>query len=395
LDMAVFPEDKKIPLDVLINIWVEAHDLDAEEAFAILIELSEKNLVTLVKDARTGDIYSSYYEIHVTQHDVLRDLALHLSNQGSVNQRRRISMPKREEKLPKEWERNADQPFHAQIVSLHTGKMKEKDWISMHFPKAEVLILSFSSDEYFLPPFITNMPKLRALIIINQGASHATLHNLSVFTHMQNLRSLWLESICVPQLPKSTRSLDQMHKLSLILCKMDKNSDPSVVDLPWVFPNLIDLTIDHCINLTQLPNSICWLRSLKTLSVTNCHSLLELPSDLGMLDSLQILRLYACPKLKSLPTGISQLVWLKYLSISQCLNLVGLPEGIGRLMRLEKIDMRECSHICNLPKSVSSLESLRHVVCDEDISWMWKDLQMPKLHIQVAEECFSLDWLTE
>lgn len=52
LDLGCFPEDKKIPLDVLINMWVEIHDLDKEEAFAILVELSDKNLLTLVKDAR-------------------------------------------------------------------------------------------------------------------------------------------------------------------------------------------------------------------------------------------------------------------------------------------------------------------------------------------------------
>ena len=52
LDLASFPEDKKIPLDVLINMWVEVHDLEEEDAFAILIELSDKHLLTLVKDAQ-------------------------------------------------------------------------------------------------------------------------------------------------------------------------------------------------------------------------------------------------------------------------------------------------------------------------------------------------------
>lgn len=55
------------------------------------------------------------------QHDVLRDLALHLSNSGNINHRKRLFMPRREASLPKEWERNSDQPFNAQIVSLHTG----------------------------------------------------------------------------------------------------------------------------------------------------------------------------------------------------------------------------------------------------------------------------------
>lgn len=52
LDLGAFPEDKKIPLDILINMWVEIHDIDEEEAFAILVELSNKNLLTLVKDER-------------------------------------------------------------------------------------------------------------------------------------------------------------------------------------------------------------------------------------------------------------------------------------------------------------------------------------------------------
>lgn len=52
LDLGSFPEDKKIPLDVLINMWMEIHDLDEEDAFAILVELSNKSLLTLVKDAR-------------------------------------------------------------------------------------------------------------------------------------------------------------------------------------------------------------------------------------------------------------------------------------------------------------------------------------------------------
>lgn len=52
LDLCSFPEDKKIPLDVLINMWVEIHDIDEKDAFAIVVELSNKNLLTLVKEAR-------------------------------------------------------------------------------------------------------------------------------------------------------------------------------------------------------------------------------------------------------------------------------------------------------------------------------------------------------
>nr|DAD46839.1 TPA_asm: hypothetical protein HUJ06_016776 [Nelumbo nucifera] len=127
LDLGSFPEDKKIPVNVLINMWEEIRDIDEAEIFAILIELSEKYLITLVKDGRAGDIYSSYFETSVTQHDVLRDLSLHLSNYNSLNERKRLLMPRREEGLPKEWKRNRDKPFEAQIVSII--QVKWERWI--------------------------------------------------------------------------------------------------------------------------------------------------------------------------------------------------------------------------------------------------------------------------
>ncbi|XP_022768827.1 probable disease resistance protein At4g33300 [Durio zibethinus] len=397
LDLGSFPEDMKIPLDVLINMWVEIHDIEEEEAFAILTELSDKNLVTLVKDARAGDAYCSNYEICVTQHDVLRDLALHLSNRGEVNERKRILMPRRDRELPRDWERNSDQPFKARIVSVHTGEMREMDWFRMEFPKAEVLILNFSSYEYFLPPFIDDMPRLRALIVINHGTTEATLQNFSVFTNLANLRSLWLEKVSVPQLSNATVPLRNLRKISMVLCKVNNSFDPSVLDLPHIFPRLSEVIIDHCDDLIKLPLSICKVNSLQSLSITNCHRLCELPTDLGMMKKLQILRLYACPELKMLPPSIGELTGLKCLDISQCVNLRYLPREICKLASLEKIDMSECLQIVNLPTSsaLSNLKSLRRVICDDEISGHWRNVEkdMPHLHVQVAEKCYSLDWL--
>ncbi|KAG8049109.1 hypothetical protein GUJ93_ZPchr0009g2468 [Zizania palustris] len=220
LDLGCFPEDKKIPLDVLINIWMEIHDIDEPEAFAILVELSNKNLLTLVNDAqnKAGDLYSSYHDFSVTQHDVLRDLALHMSGRDALNNRRRLVMPRREESLPRDWQRNKDTPFEAQIVSIHTGEMKESDWFQMSFPKAEVLILNFASAVYCLPPFIATMHNLKALVMINYGTVSATFDNLSAFTMLNDLRSLWLEKITLPPLPETTIPLKNLRKISLVLC---------------------------------------------------------------------------------------------------------------------------------------------------------------------------------
>ncbi|KAJ0748778.1 putative powdery mildew resistance protein, RPW8 [Helianthus annuus] len=397
LDLGSFPEDKKIPLDVLVNVWTELHDIDEEEAFAILLELSTKNLVTLVNDSRAGDKYGSYCDISVSQHDVLRDLAIHMSNVGSVNQRKRLVMARRENGVPKEWERDTEKPFLARIVSVHTGEMREMDWLQMEFPKAEVLILNFDSTDYSLPPFIANMPKLKALVLINYSTKTAELHNLSVLGTLTNLRSLWFEKVTVPQLSKKTiLPLENLRKISLLLCKINLQ-DESERDLSRLFPRLTELTMDHCIEMTILPSSICQVKTLKSLSITNCESLEELPFDLGKLIFLQILRLNACPKLKTLPVGIKNLVWLEHIDISQCVNLHCLNEEIGDCLSLKEIDMHECQQIRRLPKSVMGLRSLRRVVCDEEVSWQWKELEpeLPGLFVQVAEQRFDLDWLTE
>ncbi|CAN6338760.1 unnamed protein product [Urochloa humidicola] len=399
LDLGCFPEDKKIPLDVLINIWMEVHDLDEPDAFAILVELSNKNLLTLVNDAqnKAGDLYSSYHDYSVMQHDVLRDLALHMSGRDSLNKRRRLVMPRREETLPRDWERNKDTPFEAQIVSIHTGEMKESDWFQMSFPKAEVLILNFASSVYYLPPFIATMQNLKALVLINYGTTSATLDNLSAFTTLSGLRSLWLEKITLPPLPKTTIPLKNLRKISLVLCELNNSLRGSTMDLSMTFPRLSNLTIDHCIDLKELPSSICEIISLETISISNCHDLTELPYELGKLHCLSILRVYACPALWRLPPSVCSLKRLKYLDISQCINLTDLPEELGHLTNLEKIDMRECSRLRSLPRSSSSLKSLGHVVCDEETALLWREAEqvIPDLRVQVAEECYNLDWLVD
>ncbi|XP_047046333.1 putative disease resistance protein At5g47280 [Lolium rigidum] len=399
LDLGCFPEDKKIPLDVLINIWMEIHDLEEPDAFAILMELSNKNLLTLVNDAqnKAGDLYSNYHDYSVTQHDVLRDLALHMSGRDSLNKRGRLVMPRREESLPRDWQRNKDTPFEAQIVSIHTGEMKESDWFQMSFPKAEVLILNFASSVYYLPPFIATMQNLKALVLINYGTTSAALDNLSAFTMLSDLRSLWLEKITLPPLPKSTIPLKSLRKISLVLCELNNSLRGSTIDLSMTFPCLSNLTIDHCVDLKQLPPSICEISSLDSISISNCHDLTELPYELGKLHCLSILRVYACPALWKLPPSVCSLKRLKYLDISQCINLTDLPEELGHLTNLEKIDMRECSRLRSLPRSSSSLKSLGHVVCDEETAMLWREAEqvIPDLRVQVAEECYNLDWLAD
>jgi hypothetical protein len=275
------------------------------------------------------------------------------------------------------------------------GEMKERDWYELEFPKAEVLIINFTSKGYFLPPFIDRMPNLRALIVINYSASYASLHNVSVFNNLANLRSLWLEKVSIPQFGGII--MENLGKLFIVLCKINNNLEGKDVNLSQIFPSLSELTLDHCEDVTNLPSSICKIQSLQNLSLTNCHNLAQLPIELGLLSSLEILRLYACPELKTLPPSVCNMIRLKYIDISQCVNLSCFPEEIGKLVSLEKIDMRECSMIKNVPKSAISLKSLRLVICDEEVFGIWQDVEKakPNVHVQVSEQYFDLEFLRE
>lgn len=270
------------------------------------------------------------------------------------------------------------------------------DWFDMDLPKAEVLILNFSSDNYVLPPFISKMVKLRVLVIINNRMSHARLHGFSIFANLSELRSLWLERVHVPELSSSTIPLKYLHKMHLIFCKVNNSFDQTTFDISHIFPSLADLTIDHCDDLVELNSNISGITSLKSLNITNCPRIIELPENLSNLQTLERLRLYACTELISLPDDICELPCLRYVDISHCVSLSSFPDNIGKLRALEKIDMRECG-LLGLPSSVNALASLRQVICDEGILSMWEEVKkvVPELCIEVAVKVYTVDWLDD
>ncbi|GLJ30695.1 hypothetical protein SUGI_0608150 [Cryptomeria japonica] len=400
LDLGIFPEDRKNSVAALLDLWVYVHELDWEAAYRNLTELNSRNLLSLVNSPMDhfGNMCGSSFELFI-QHDVLRDLALNLTrNEEPINMRRRLIMPRRENFVPRIWKRYADSPFNAEIVSLHTGMMNKEDWCHMNFPRTEALVLNFSASEYCLPPFLQTMHKLKVLVIVNYNSKRATLEGLSVLSSLSQLKSLRLERMIVPPLHNYCQSWEKLEKLSLSLCDGSEIMKWMQTSLCFNLPNLVELTIDHCSNLEELPACICNMTSLQKLSVTNCHDLYKLSDDLGKLSSLQMLRLYACPCLEELPYSICKLKHLKFLDISLCEYMQQLPDEFGQLSSLKVLDMRECSHVKKIPKSANGLKSLVRVICDEKIGRQWtaiKASSIPRLHVEVAEEHFHLDWLED
>ena len=207
--------------------------------------------------------------------------------------------------------------------------MEEKDWCQTDFPNAKALILSFSTSEYFISPFMESMPKLKVLMIVNHNYKRATLKGISVFSSLNRLKVVQLERVIVPPLQEYCQSWKKLEKLSFILCEGFGNMSRLHLGLHLYFPHLSEITIDHCSNLEELPVTVCNMPSLQRLSITNCHDLLKLSYDIGNLSSLQMLRLYACLSLEKLPYSICNLQQLQLLDISLCGCIKKFPDELG------------------------------------------------------------------
>uniref|UniRef100_A0A0C9QPM7 TSA: Wollemia nobilis Ref_Wollemi_Transcript_14554_2441 transcribed RNA sequence n=1 Tax=Wollemia nobilis TaxID=56998 RepID=A0A0C9QPM7_9CONI len=399
LDLGCFPEDRKISADALLDIWVYVRKLEWQDAFNILLKLASRNLLNFSSISRnTAEFsYGIASELFFSQHDVMRDLALYLGHKDSLIHRKRLIMPRKENSLPGEWELLKDKALPAQVVSIHTGPMDETQWFEMNLPETEALVLLFSGSEYFLPPFLKSMKKLKFLMVYNYGSTRAIVNGLDCLSSITQLKSVLLEKLIAPPVLRQSKSLQNLTKLSVSLGEGFGNlSTWKDTQLTLKLPSVQNFNLDHCNDLEELPPAICHMPSARMWSITNCHQVEKLPNELGNLMSLRMLRLSALPNLKELPPSIGKFRQLEYLDISLCELLRELPEEIGQLKQLREIDMRECSHLSKLPKSVCGMTSLRHVICDEKIGNQWlqvKGSSMPELGIEIVEPQFSLNWL--
>jgi len=402
LDLGAFPKGRKFSVESLLDIWVYVREMEWTDAFEVLLELASRNLLNLQGYPGSGAInYSIASELSFSQHDVMRDLALHLASQDGIISPKRLFMPSKEDKIPTEWLNTLkDQSSRAQFVSIHTGAMQEQDWCQIDFPEVEALALFFAANQYCLPRFLRSMPKLKVLIVYNYSSMRAIISGLPRFPSPVQIRSVLLNKLIVPSLLyENCRSWERLEKLSVCLCEGLGNITLMDMDLePLNFPNIMEINIDHCSDLGELPAKLSDLTSLQRLSVTNCHLIQNLPDDIGRLKSLRLLRLSACPSLSRLPTSICKLGKLEYLDISLCRCLQDLPTEFDQLSNLETLDMRECSGLKKLP-TVKQRSLKRVIISDSEKEYeAWLSIKASTVHnltIDVVPETFSLAWLDD
>ncbi|ONH96593.1 hypothetical protein PRUPE_7G139100 [Prunus persica] len=394
IDLGVFPQDQIIPVTALLDMWAESYE-GAEDFMSIanLYELTTRNLATLVV-TRNEDADGYYSEHFAIQHGMLRSLSIHESHQDPIGQRLIIDI--RGDKLPTWWKENKHKTKKARLVSISTDGLHSPKWHNMHLPKAEVLVLNFQTANYVLPKFVKRMSKLKVLIVTNYGFLQADLSNFKLLGFLPALKRIRLERISIPSISKSAMQLKCLQNISLFMCSIGQAFSNCPSQILEAFPNLVELNIDYCNDLVELPAKLCELFHLKKLSITNCHKLSALPEEIGKLVNLEVLRLRSSTELERLPGSIKNLKKLSFLDIFNCLSIKKLPEEIGEMSGLRKINMGQCSRLQELPQSVLKLKELREVICDEETENLWGEpfkSSLININITVAKEQHNLNWL--
>ncbi|KAL2333610.1 hypothetical protein Fmac_014823 [Flemingia macrophylla] len=405
MDLALFPEDQRIPVTALVDMWAELYGLDNDgiEAMAIINKLDSMNLANvLVTRKNTSDTDSYYYNNHfIILHDVLRDLAIYQNNKEQGEQRKRLmnNMNGNEHEL---WLGEKEQGMMARLLSkIFTWCAEQKPqqipartlsitidetcssyWSNMKTTQAKVLILNLRTNEYFLPEFLKEMSKLKVLVVTNYGFHLSEMKIFELLGSSSRLKRIRLERIFVPCFV----TLKSLKKLSLYMCSTRQAFENGNMLISVAFPNLKDLNIDYCKDMVRLPMGLCDITTLKSVSITNCHKLSAIPQEIGKLENLELLRLSSCTDLEVIPDSIGRLSNLRHLDISNCISLPNLPGEFGNLCNLRNLYMTSCAR-CELPPSVVNLKNLTKVMCDEETAVSWESFKpfLPNLKIDSPE----------
>ncbi|PRQ55608.1 putative powdery mildew resistance protein, RPW8 [Rosa chinensis] len=388
MDLGSFPENQRIPVAALIEIWAVLYKLEDAPSISNLYELTNQSLANHIFTMKEKIDVNGYYSEHfVTQHYLLRQLAIYETGQDPVEHRKRMIIDICGNNLPKWLKEHKDQPVKARLLSISTDNNFTENWHNMQLPEVEVLILNFHTKAYALPGFVKTMDKLKVLIVTNYGSEPAELRQFHLLDKLSDLKTIRLQNISLASISKNSLALKSLQKISLSRCSMAKAFSARRIQISDAFPNLVEINIDCCNDLEKSLDKFCSLTSLKKLSITNCD-LSMLSEEIGELKDLELLRLRSCRDLHKLPDSIRKLKMLDVLDISDCLSLRTLPEDIGEMKSLRKLDVRQCNGLEKLPQSILNLKQLEEVLCDEVTENLWEPF-LAKLSIKVTKEDIS------
>ncbi|KAM3206938.1 hypothetical protein ACQJBY_062235 [Aegilops geniculata] len=150
-------------------------------------------------------------------------------------------------------------------------------------------------------------------------------------------------------------------------------------------PDISDLHIKGCHDLTSSPEVTPALQSLKSLTLEFSDQS-KVPEWVGELTYLQQLVINVHLKLEKLPDNMRQLKHLQSLTLDTCCSLRHLPLWLGELTSLKRLQILRCFAITTLPNSIQELRNLRELeirYCPNLEQWCEAEENKTKLaHIQ-------------
>ncbi|KAK8471528.1 hypothetical protein PHAVU_003G247651 [Phaseolus vulgaris] len=383
-DLSLFPEAQKIRAATLVDIWAEQSDEDDDTAMENIYELVKRNVADMVVTRSSASSTGDYNYHYVTQHGLLRDLAILQTRKLPTEKSHRLIIDLRGNNIPEWWTTKNEYHIAAHTLSISTDEEFNSEWCNLQPNEVKVLVMNLRKKKHSLPMFMEKMNKLKVLIITNYDVNRAELENLERLDYLSDLKRIRLEKVSIPFLSKNGVPLKNLHKFSFFMCNVNEAFKIRTIKVSDVLPNLKEMNIDYC-DMEELPDGLSDIVSLKKLSITNCHKLSKLPIGIGKLVNLESLRLTSCTELEELPDSITSLHKLKFLDISDCVSLGNLPENIGKLRSLERFNCRGCTRLYELPYSVNDLESLSVVVCDEERAALWEPFRHINSNLKVEE----------
>ncbi|KAK4267307.1 hypothetical protein QN277_024105 [Acacia crassicarpa] len=387
MDLGLFPEDHKVPVTALRDMWIELYELNQPRSLDEIIfvkELVAMNLVAgIIVRRLVGMEVDNYYNNHfLMQHDLYRELVIHMSQQNPLENRRRliIDLYGNLNDAPQWWPKQ-QQSLAASIVSISTDQKVTPSWCNIQAPHAVVLVLNLNTIDFTLPEFL----------VTNYGYNKTDLRNFELLGSLLSLKRIRLEKVSI----SSLCDLKNVHKLSLYMCDVKEAFEDSSIDFSKAMPKLEDLSVEYCKDLVKLPNGFCAIATMKNITISSCHKFIRLPKEIGKLENLETLRTNYCSAFEEMADSITKLKNLNLLDVSFCFSLKKLPEKIGEQQNLKRLDLTGCP-MHELPDSVIDLNKLKHVMCDKDAFFWWEVMTsyIPGLKIKTVDDMHvNLDWL--
>ncbi|XP_031371968.1 disease resistance protein RPS5-like [Punica granatum] len=324
---SVFPEDYKLEVDRLIDLWIGEGFLDEcdciyEARRYGLHMISNLTRVCLLEEYNSSDNPSLR---SAKLHDVVRDMALWVATEHGQKKNRRICQEKQrsfELKEMKKWN-DAEKIY----VSLVDPNIENLPATLTTCPNLSTLILTYTMLETFPNGFFSSMPLLRVLILSYNKYLRKLPEDIGVLV---NLRQLDLRSTKVRELPEELKNLIKLVFLLLDhYCHVPEkliSSLPSLRVFSWGRPlSIVDLKVDEKEDELDVIKELNGMNnriedfSLALSFATSVQKLLEhCPYLLSCLSRLELVVCLALSSLEIPKASMRRMEHLEVLTIESC-----------------------------------------------------------------------------